>query len=313
MQILEIIITKLYSNKLFPLKEVKTKEKSIKILENIKPLFFHKINIVVANYSDNIIISYFLGVNIVGLYSNYFLIVISVYTLIGEIIKSVNASVGNYLALKKSSDNYEIFRKIQFLNFYLIIFSSICIYNLIEDFIVIWLGSDYLLSTSILLFLIISQFFKTFRMCYSIFYEVSGIWQKDLKTPIIGTIINLLFSIILTKKFGLIGILLGGIISTFIFWLYTYPIKVYKEIFNKNYKIYLKELFNYIALFIIFFSINYVINSLFEFKNIYIDLIFNFMLSILITNILFFLIYRKDYRLIYFKNLIKNIWRKKCK
>ena len=52
--------------------------------------------------SDNIIISTFLGVATVGLYSNYNTILQAVNNLFNQVFSSITASVGNLLVEKKN-------------------------------------------------------------------------------------------------------------------------------------------------------------------------------------------------------------------
>lgn len=74
------------ANKMYPYllgNNVKELDKNIEkdIFTKVKALFFHKIGGFIVLGTDNIIISKYLGLAAVGLYSNYYLVINAVQTL----------------------------------------------------------------------------------------------------------------------------------------------------------------------------------------------------------------------------------------
>lgn len=65
------------------------------IFRNIKAMLMHKLGNVVVNNTDNLLISSFVGVISVGIYSNYFLLIGSVRQVLDQIFQGITASVGN--------------------------------------------------------------------------------------------------------------------------------------------------------------------------------------------------------------------------
>lgn len=87
------------ANKLFPyLKKYKrekiTKAEQIGLFKNVIGMMSAKIGAIVVNGTDNLLISAFVGLSSVGLYSNYTLIVNTVKTLFVQSISAITASVG---------------------------------------------------------------------------------------------------------------------------------------------------------------------------------------------------------------------------
>ncbi|MTO56809.1 oligosaccharide flippase family protein, partial [Turicibacter sanguinis] len=79
-QLFENIVITVCANRLYPyLKDKKVKKLDKEIEQNIflkiKALVFHKIGAVIINGTDNIIISAFFTIGIVGIYSNYYMII----------------------------------------------------------------------------------------------------------------------------------------------------------------------------------------------------------------------------------------------
>ena len=150
-RVVENVIINIIANRLYPyLKDdqVKPLEQSIQkdIFKKIKALFFHQIGSFVINGTDNIIISRYLGIAVVGLYSNYYMIINAVRTVTKQIISATTPSVGNLLVTESKDKQYSVFKKIRFANFWIACFCGVCIYVLMEPFITIWIGNEYILD-----------------------------------------------------------------------------------------------------------------------------------------------------------------------
>ena len=131
MRLLENIILSIIANKLYSYlknnSEELDKETKKDIFKKVKALFFHKIGGFIVLGTDNIIISKYLGIITVGLYSNYALIIEAVNRLFGQVINTLTPSVGNLLVENNSTKNFHIFKKVRFLNFWIDNFSGISI------------------------------------------------------------------------------------------------------------------------------------------------------------------------------------------
>lgn len=101
MRILENVGITLLANKLYPYlkdNDEKLDEPTKKdIFQKVRALFFHKIGGFIVLGTDNIIISKFIGIIEVGLYSNYYMIIDAVEKLFGQVIRVITPSVGNML------------------------------------------------------------------------------------------------------------------------------------------------------------------------------------------------------------------------
>jgi len=126
------------------------------IFQKVKALFFHKIGAFIILGTDNIIISKFLGVVVVGLYSNYYLIINSVQMLFGQAIAALTPSVGSLLITDSKSKVYEVFKKVRFMNFWIATFTAVSLLLIMQPFIKIWVGQKYLLDSMVLYVLIFS-------------------------------------------------------------------------------------------------------------------------------------------------------------
>lgn len=313
MRIVEnLVITAVANKKYKYLKEKEiqelSKETKADIFKKIKAMFLHKIGGFVVNGSDNIIISSFLGVSAVGMYYNYYIIINAVYTLFTQLITSTTASVGNLLA-SNDEKKFEVFKKIRFFNFWTVSFSGICILVIMNSFINVWIGSEYILPNVVLYVLVFNYYQKSMRNCYIAFKDAAGIYYEDRYVPILESIINIVTSIILLKIFGLVGVFLGTVFSGFVLHFYSYPKFVYKKIFDRTYKQYMKETIGYIFTFIIVAFITYCLSNIFRFDNGYIEVIKNVIVAVIIPNIIFLILFKNTEEYKYYKELILKILR----
>lgn len=314
--VFENLVISIKTNKNYPYileKNVKKIDVDTKndIINRVKALFVHKLSGAVTNGTDNILISIFFGLKYVGLYTNYYYIISAIKFIFRDFLYSTTASVGNLLVEKNYDKNYITYKKIIFLNFWIAVFTSICLFLLIEPFITIWIGSKYILEFIILVSLILNYFQTMMRSTYIVFKDSAGIWVEDKYIPVIQIVLNIVFSIVFLKIFGLAGVFMGTIASSLILWLYSYPKFVYKKLFNRSYKDYFKGLLKSIFIFLMILIITYIISNLFVIKSSIIKLIVNGLICIIIPNLILYLLFRKTDEFRYYINLIKNILRRK--
>lgn len=318
LQVFENIIINIYTNKKYSY----LNEKNVKKIDNelnddifkrIRAQSLHKIGGFVVNGTDNILISKLINIATVGLYSNYYLIIGAVTNLFSQFISASTASLGNLLLEKDTNKNYSIFNKIRFLNFYLSVFTGTCIFMMIQDFVIVWLGEKYLLSHGVLVVLVINFYQKMMRKTYDSFLNAAGICVENKFVPIVEAILNIIASILLFNFFGLSGIFMGTIISGLALWGYSYPKFMYKKILMRNYKQYVIETIRYFFIFVFIFTITYFIGYLIKSNNIYLDLMIKMVISIICPNIILYILYHNKVEYKYFIGLIKKIFNKMLK
>lgn len=276
------------------------------IFQKIKALFFHKIGTFIVSGTDNIIISKYLGLVTVGLYSNYYMIINAVQTVINHIIQATRASVGNLLVTESKTKQFDIFNKIRFVNFWISCFSSICIFVIMDSFITIWIGYKFVLPTKVLLVLVINFFIVSSRSTYGAFKEAAGIFYEDRFVPIIESLLNIVLSIIFVKKFGLMGVFMGTIGSGLVLWCYSYPKYVYNKLFGRKISDYMKETIYYFIIFILIAGFTYSLAILISFDNVYLQFISNVLIALIVPNVIMLLLFSKDENFKYFINMIKR-------
>lgn len=308
-RILENVVITIIANKMYPYIKEKNvakidKETQQSIIKKVKGLIFHKVGSFIVLGSDNIIISTFLGVATVGLYSNYNTILQAVNNLFSQVFSAITASVGNLLVEKEQEKSYKIYKNMLFINSWMYSFSAIAILCLMEPFIRIWIGGQYLLSYGVLVILSINFYVQGMRKTSNTFKEAAGIFHEDRFVPIIESIINIMASIIFLKIFGLAGVFLGTVTSSLVLFLYSYPVYVYKKLFKRSYFQFLKEHLKYLAVSILCAVITTFIIRNITIDNNFMQLIANGIIVIIVPNLIQYIIFRKREEFAYVKNMI---------
>ncbi|MDZ5000036.1 oligosaccharide flippase family protein [Clostridium perfringens] len=307
-----IILNRYIDNKFKWLKTTKgniTNEEKHSLIKNVKALFLHKIGGMLVFGVDNIVISSFVNLDVVGRFNSYNMIIGVIQGGVGNAVDGVTASVGNLLAEGNEENSYMVHKRLFFLNFWVVSFIVISLYNTLEQFIIIWLGKDQILDRFTLILMLSNLYFLLMRSSVEMFKSGAGIYHQDRFAPILEGGINLVSSIVLVKFIGLPGVVLGTLISnlTVIFWLK--PKMVYKYVFNKPLKEYFFMYFKYLLIGLIPLIITKYLTIKLRNSQLLIGFIENCIVNIVVINSLYMVIFRKNENFKYFKEVIKNILR----
>ncbi len=226
------------ANKLFPFITTKKRyavpsDTKSNIITNMKALFLHSIGGYFMHSTDNIIISSFIGVATVGLYSNYTLIMSTITNALNQILNSFSESVGNLIATESNDKIYHVFKTTFLINFIVVSIPVIFVFNCFEPFLNWWLGDKYSLGISILSIILFNFYVNNMRNSALTFKTKSGIFTKDRFTPLLQGCINLILSLIFVQYWGLFGVLLATGISILSIGFWQFPRLIYKYTFKQ--------------------------------------------------------------------------------
>lgn len=256
-----LVVDKVYpdykiTNKMIPPNEQKD------IFKRVTAVFGHKIAGVVFSSADSIVISSFLGLSILGKYSNYYYIYTAVYSIISIIFNSSLAVVGNSLVCRSKDENLKTYHDLFYLNAWLTGFCSCCFTVLYQPFIQIWLGSEALLDNSIPILLTLYFYVQNIRRVCHTYKDAAGMWQDDFCKPIVSAIFNGATNIILVNYIGLIGVLLSSIMAIMFIEMPWETTILFKKYFNISSKKYFKEYVGYTILnLIIIFLLQHMLST----------------------------------------------------
>ncbi|MFD0829830.1 lipopolysaccharide biosynthesis protein [Neobacillus sp. M.A.Huq-85] len=278
------------------------------LVKNVKAMFLHNIGGYLVYGTDNILISSFISVATVGLYSNYTMITQQLSALVSPILGGIGASVGNLIATESIEKNYSIFKVSYLVNFWIYSFCVIFLYNLLEPFISWWLGKQYLLNHLTFIFILINFYLDGMRAAISTFKNKAGLFVQDKYAPLIEGGINLLSSLILLKYYGLAGIFMGTTISTIATVLWTQPFFVYKHVFKRKVFSYFIKYGYYAVLTILVCLLTTVVCNSLVSGHSFFSLILRGIICLIIPNCIYCAIFYKSTEFKYLKSVISNIF-----
>ena len=212
--VLKNLVTYFLSNKMYPQYQCegtvpKSEIESIK--KRVAGMFLHKVSFVFRNSLDSIVISAFLGLEILGQYNSYYFIINAISGIMILVSNSVTASVGNSIVVETKQKNYADFKKIQLLYMWLTSWLTVCFSACLQPFIRLWLGKGMLFSDVIMAIFCVYFFSIHFSRVCHIYRDAAGLWWQDRYRPIVETVVNLTLNILLVRFIGVSGVMLSTI------------------------------------------------------------------------------------------------------
>lgn len=184
-----------------------------KIFSQVYAMFLYRICNIVGVATDNLIISSNIGVFMVGLYDNYAMIVNVIQEILSSVLHAFTGSLGNLYVLESDKKNAFIFRCLNMVNLWFIIFSSVSFLVLFQPFISFWIGESYTLDYVVVFIIVMNFATNHMQGVVQIFKDTTGLFRRGKYRPVATVILNLGISLILVRYMGIAGVFLGSIIS----------------------------------------------------------------------------------------------------
>ena len=219
-----------------------TKAEQKDIMSRVGALIGNKIGAVVFASVDSMVISAYLGLEVLGKYGNYYTIFSAVYAVFSTAYTAIQSTVGNSLVSKNQEENYSLFRKLFAGNAVLTCFSTCCFLFLYQPFMRLWVGENNLLGIEIPALLALYYFIKSTRRICFLFKEAAGMWRETWLMPYISVVVNLVANILMVKWIGLSGVLLSSIMALVVVEIPWETNVFFKRYFQKNLGQYVKQI-----------------------------------------------------------------------
>lgn len=261
------------------------------ILTKCKQIFVYNFKGFLLNKSDELFIFAFVSLKMVAFYGNYTLLVGKLAQLIRIPFNGMLASVGNLVADADKEKTKSVFWELLSIFYCIAAITTIGMYFYITPLIIVWLGNEYIMDTIIVSLLCANTFISTtyigvyyFNHAYGNYDDVWASWGEAF--------LNISVTLLTAWKWGIIGILLGKLISTFVFLVIWKPILLYKKGFKQSISEYWRNIALYIIVIIIYITIMYVFKHLFPisdytFPNILKDILYIYTPITILFTILF--------------------------
>ena len=169
--------------------------------------------------TDSLVVSAFISTIQVGYLVNYTTISQQLKTLISGLLNPITPMIGNVLATDSEGESKEGAFKLYAVMRVLIammIVVPFCV--LINDFIAMWVGAEYILPASVVVLLVMDLYIHFVHSVNVDFINAAGLFREDRDNEIIAAVLNITLSILGAKTIGLAGVLLGTVVSQMWFW-----------------------------------------------------------------------------------------------
>ncbi len=216
-------------------KAMKLPKNDIKhMFEQVYASFLNRVCNIVGQATDNLIISSHINVLMVGLYDNYAMIITVFQSILSNVLHAFNGSLGNLYATEGKEKNEKIFRSLNLINLWFVIFTSVCFLVIFQPFITLWIGEEYLFDEVVVLIIVMNYATNNMQGVTYIFRQATGLFVVGKYRPVMSVFSNLVLSLIMVRTMGIGGVFLASIISRMtLAWWYDAWI-VYKKGFGKN-------------------------------------------------------------------------------
>lgn len=287
------------------------KESKTNIVKNTKAMMMHKVGGVLVNSTDNVILSTFVSLDAVGLYSNYFFITNALNSVSQHVFNSFTASVGNMFVLDDKKKQYSIFKDIYFLDFWLFCFIAVSLICLFNPFIELWIGPDYLFSFDIVCIIVVNLYIVGMRKSVFTFREASGLFYKDRWKSVFEAAINIIASLVLVICFdlGTFGVFLGTFVSSVTVCLWVEPLVLYKYGFGVKLREYFKLYIMYLLVTVASCALTYFLCGLIPILG-FPGFLLKMLLCLIIPNLVIIILFRRTQQYQYLKRVIIGFLRR---
>lgn len=183
------------------------------IIANTRNVFVHKIKDFLLTKSDEIMVFAFVSLKMVAYYGNYTMVINKVLLLFKAAMDGVGPGVGNLVAEGNIRNTMKVFWELSAIRHFIAGLVVFAVFMLIEPFIALWLGPQYVLDRTILVLLMVYQYIAQSRDVVDTFIYAHGLYA-DTWSAWLELALNLSVTIVCGIMYGIVGILLGKIVST---------------------------------------------------------------------------------------------------
>ena len=279
------------------------------IYSNVKSTALIKIGGLLVNSTDNLILNYFSGLVMVGLLSNYTLLIGLASGLIIQVFAGLTGSIANVNVTESIEKRVTTFHTVNFANFWIYGWATVGMIVLINDFILIWVGVKYQLPVAIVIALAFNFYMYGMQNAVWTFKSTLGFFKQGQYLVLLTAIINLILSFTFGFYYGLLGILIATAIARLVTNAWYDPYIVFTLGLKKKPYEYFKKYLVYLLVLLLSVGVLLAISSVLPFS-LGINFAIKIMLCLSVPNLFIFLFFRKTEEFRYLVAIATNIFLK---
>ena len=228
------------------------------VLRKTRQIFVQKIKNFILYRSDEILVGIFVSVVQVAYFGNYTIITSKLNFLVNILSDGMNAGVGNLVAEGNDQNTMKVFWELTAIRF---LICGIVIFGLllfIQPFVTCWFGPQYRLSDTIVYLLVFNIFIFLSRGVVENYISAHGLFS-DVWAAWTELALNLAITLCLAPFYGIVGILLGKILSVFFIAMFWKPYFLFTKGLKKSVAVYWRGMMPYYLIFAVFLCITLLV------------------------------------------------------
>ena len=198
------------------------------VFKNMRRIVSHKFASVVLTQTDSVVIAHFISLTTVTMYYNYAIIISKLSTFVASCFSGAWAGVGNLISEGDRNKIHHVFKQYTVVVMLLAGVLCGCALLFADSFITVWLGERYVLDKSVFMCMLGSLYIALLRQPVAVFLNGYGLYD-DVWSAWTEALLNIVISVVGTIWFGLIGVVLGTLVSTGLVVLLWKPVYLYRS------------------------------------------------------------------------------------
>lgn len=270
------------------------------VVKSVRAMFMHKIGGILVNTADSVIISAFIGVVLLGKYSNYTSIMVAMTGVITLFFTPLTSVIGHMCVERDTEGIKKYLNFFHAFNFVVGTVFFLGYYAIIDNLVTICFGSNLELAKTISFVITLNYFIQFMRQATLLFRDATGTFYNDRWKPLVEGLINIGLSILFVKVFpqeyNIVGVIVATIITNIFICHVVEPYVLYKHALQTRATNYYIRNYIYIVIFICsLIALHFCMRS---YDNDWLELLVNGSISIAISiaPILIVLAVNKDFR-----------------
>lgn len=208
------------------------------VSKNVKAMFMHKVGAILVGAVDSLVISTFIGVVILGKYSNYMAIAGAMTGVITLIFIPLTSVIGHLCASSEPKEIKRYFNHFCSLNYIVGLIFYLGYYAVIDNLITLVFEPGLEMVRAVAFTITLSQFILYMRHAPLLFRDASGTFYYDRWKPFAEGVSNLILSVlfvkILPEEYCVVGVIVATIITSLLICDIIEPHIIYKYVFKET-------------------------------------------------------------------------------
>lgn len=226
-----VISMRRYNHKYVSNESLNKNEKR-ELIKDIGSLSVYKFCRTIDASIDTFLIGKFVNISQIAIYGSINMLLAAITDMLGQFNDGMIAGVGDLYASKRSARIEKVFYESVHFTF---LIHGICVAVLvpfISPFLNWWIG--YTFSDGIIYMMLLNFFLNGMSGNISTFRNSMGLFRKGWKQPAATVVLNIIFSILLVKRMGIIGTIIGTFLARALTIVWFDPYVVCKYGLNKK-------------------------------------------------------------------------------